>query len=556
MRRFAPFLFAFVVLPSALAQPEGVLRLHSPLSEFLTRQQTLGNLNGAPMDAQPLSGKTAQALLDSLDTRRADLSPDDQALLNRFSGRTPGPNVPWVRDRIDWLYGDGNTFFSTEGDGYRLEFEPTLYLGLGPARQTERDGLSPSVLGYQFSRGVRAGGHLGDHIYFETEVEENQRRSIPFVLDNTDRRTTPRLGVIKLTGDDADVYDHWLVRGSVGYQDRYVEVRLGRDRNHWGPSASSVFLSDYASAYDQLLIRARFWRIDYTSVTARFTNPNHRTDGQKAPNKWGSFHRLGISLPGNVDLELFETVISGPDSINGRSDGFELGYLNPVIFFRAVEADLGSPDNVLLGMGAAWRPVPGIRVYGQLMLDELKFSEIGNSWWANKYAWLLGAHVVDPGGIPNLELRAEYAKLRPYTYSQQTDRLSYTHWGDVLGHPAGPNAEDLTFQVRYRPLQELEAALNVVWTHRGRNTDDQNFGSDPDESYNTRISDHNIEFFQGVDQKTLLIEGRVGWEVLPDLWLEGALVGQTIRDELDGDYNALTALTQIRWGIPFRSERF
>ncbi|HLA64795.1 MAG TPA: hypothetical protein VK610_10240, partial [Rhodothermales bacterium] len=351
-------------------------------------------------------------------------------------------------------------------------------------------------------------------------------------------------------------YDYFRASGVVGYHDRFVEVRFGRDRNRWGPGTNSLSLSDYAPAYDQLQIRARVWRLAYTSLVARFTDPRSPTGSDTfLPSAYGAFHRLTLALPYRTELSLYESVIFADDSTGGRRRGFELAYLNPILFYRALEGDLGSPDNVLLGASAAWTPVRGARVYGDLFLDELRVSQLSESWWGNKWAFMLGAHAVVPG-VDGLDARVEFARLRPYLYSHRSLSTAYVHYGDGLGHTAGPNAQDLSLFLRYRPTPALHAALDVAYTLRGRNTDSLNYGSDPRVSYDTRVGDFGITQFQGVRQSTWLVEGRVGYEVLPNLLVEAALVGESVNDAELGLYRYTAGFLQLRWGLPFRSERW
>ncbi|MFN3596546.1 MAG: hypothetical protein ACK41D_04675 [Rubricoccaceae bacterium] len=540
-------------VPPVAAQREGLLPVGDPVVAFLERQQAASRLpGGSPLDVQPLAAAEAQRLLDSLARHAERLSPTDRALLARFRGEAPYPGAARLQRLSSLLYADGRAFFRAEGDGYSLEVEPLLYLAAGPARALAPDsGLAPA---WQNTRGVRFGGRIGRHLFFETRLTENQRRAAEHAYA-ADRFTAPRLGDVKEV--DGRVYDYWLATGSVGYRDRFVEIRAGREINRWGAGANSLFLSDYAAPYDQLQARFRFWRLDYTSLHARFIVPERRRgwDSPFYPAHYGAFHTLSVALPGRVDLQLFESVVYAPDSLDGQRRGFEFGYLNPFQLFRPVEVDLGSPDNMLLGAGLAWRPVPGVRTYGQLLVDEVRFRELFRSWYGNKYAWLLGAHLVD-AGVPDLDVRAEYARLRPYMYSHRSEHTAYVHFNDTFGHSAGPNAQDVSVFVRYRPAPTVEAGLNAAWTMRGRNTDAVNFGSDARRSYLDRPGDYGVVFFQGVRQTEWLGEARLGVEVLPALVLEGALVGRLRRDAEQGRSGSLAALAGMRWGLPFRSERW
>ena len=541
--------------PAGRAQQEGLLQIGDRLSEFLQRQEAAGRLPAdAMVDFQPVSGYEANRLLDSLALDAQALSPVDRQLLARFRGEVPGPNVERLGRKIPGAYADGQTAYSARGDDYAIVGEPLLDTKIGPSRQTVPAGAdadeTPDLV-YQASRGVRVAGHLGDHLFFESRIEENQRRPALYAWD-ADRRTAPRLGNVKSGGES---YDYWRAAGVVGYRDTFVEARFGRDRNRWGPAQGSVFLSDYGPAYDQLQVRAHVGRFRYASLFSRYVTPEGAVGNTIFPSKFGATHQLGVSLPGRLDLDLFETVVFADDTTDGNRSGFELAYLNPIIFYRAVEADQSTRDNVMLGASLAWRPVGGVQTYGQLLLDELKFSELGNDWWGNKFGTVVGAHLVDVG-LDGLDVRAEYARLRPYLYSHRSESTAFVHYSDPLGHPAGANASDAAVFVRYLPTATVEAALNVAYTQRGRNPDGVNIGADPRDSYETRESSRGVTFLQGVRQTQWLAEGRLSWELLPSLFAEGALVAQVIDDAERGRTRALSTLFGLRWGVPFQSQRY
>ncbi len=79
------------------------------------------------------------------------------------------------------------------------------------------------------------------------------------------------------------------------------------------------------------------------------------------------------------------------------STGIRLDYFNPIIFYRAIEQQNGSSDNVLLGMDFKWNVVRKLQLYGQFVLDEFVIDNLkkGNGWWANKFAIQAGGKYVD-----------------------------------------------------------------------------------------------------------------------------------------------------------------
>ena len=209
----------------------------------------------------------------------------------------------------------------------------------------------------------------------------------------------------------------------------------------------------------------------------------------------------------------------------------------------------------VLGGDVAWIPRGGLRLYGQFLLDELVVSRIGEGWWGNKWGWIFGTDVADLP-VRDLTLKLEFARLRPFLYAHRSAATSYVHYGDVLGHPAGPNAWDALLQVRYRPTPRIDGALTVARTVRGRNSDSLNVGSDPREPYTSRFADTGIRLLDGVRQTEWLIEAWAGYELLPRLHLDLALRAESTRDEERGVDRYLVPMVQVRWGMAMRSERY
>lgn len=551
------FFFALLLAPvsDVLAQHEGLLQIGDPVHRFLLEQQTASHLPGAHLSHLPLSAYEARQYLDELDARREDLTHRERLDLDYYIGRIPHPLAAQITKRIPFLYRESRSFYTFSGEDFTFEVNPLLYLTYGRAAISDRDLGSSSVSVWQNTRGVRAAGHIGRHVFFETRLEEVQRRDArPLFV----KRTSPRLPFTRYNAETG-VYDYQIATGIAGLRTRHFEVRFGRDRNRWGPGIGSVLLSNFAPAYDQLQIRTTVWRLQYTNLFAALTDlspfPDDTYGDQILPRKYAAMHRLEINLPARIQLGLFESIIFASDTTDERRRSrFDISYLNPVIFYRAAEYDRGSPDNVLLGFDVAWTALPGLRLYSQFMLDELVAGKIGRKSWVNKWGWLAGAHVVPR--VPGLSVRAEYARLRPYLYSHGRPVNAYVHFNDILGHPAGPNAEDFALFVDYRPKQRIETALALAYTRRGRNTDALNYGSDPTLSYDTRVSDDGITLLQGVRQNLLLAEARATYELLPDLFLGGALIVHSIDDEIDGLDRFIAPTILLHWGLPFQSIRY
>ncbi len=563
--RFSTLGLLFLLASSSLsAQVDGILQINNPLQLFLERQQTRGLLEGAILSHQPMSAYEAHAYLDSL---AADpdaiqrMTTVDRKLLARFRGEEPGPGVEFVRRRLGGLYKNGQDFFSSEGDGYGIQVSPVLYLDADRVSQsTEED---PSTAGasddgltaWRNTRGIRAAGHLGDHLFFETRVEENQR--VDPVADRS--LVSQRIGQRYFR--DSRLFDYWVVTGVAGVRTKYVEIRAGRDRNLWSAGRGALLVSNVPTTYDQIQLRTRVWRLQYTNVFASLSDQSLPRDSVSGMHrdKYGVFHRLAIDLPGRVQIGLSEASILAPTA-EDRGPGFYMAFFNPIIFIRAVDFEEGSPANMLIALDAQWVPISGIQLYGQFMLDEFRAGELFSSrgWINNKWGGLAGIHFAGLG-IPDLELRAEYARVRPYTYSSRDAQRAHVHFFGNVGHTFGPNSESVAVWADYRPSDRITASVFATVARRGRNDGDVNWGGDPLVPY---IQDAPLEYGvtlgQGIRQTETRLEGRVGYELLPSLVLEATAgftrIGDAGNPAFARRYTSFGG--GLRWSLPYSNARF
>lgn len=563
-----PLLLAFACLLVAApswAQNDGLLYIDGPVQAFLERQQTRGLIPEAILSHRPLSADDARPYLDSLATPalRAQLSATDQKLLDRFRGVTPGPNVAWAQRLVPGLYGNNQHLFSTEGDGYGLQLEPLLYVGAGPVTQSNEAGTDENITGWRNTRGVRAAGHLGQrddiHLFFETRVEENQRLD-PFaerpIIDE-------RIGQRYFRQDGT--FDYWVVTGVAGLRTKFVEARFGRSRNHWGPAQGPLLVSDYGTTYDQVQIRTRVWRLEYVNVFSALADRSVPRDSisQQTRARYGVFHRLALNLPGRIQLGLSESAMLAPTPEN-RGPEFYFTYLNPIIFLRAVDFEWGSPANMLIAADAQWIAVDGVKLYGQFMLDEFRASELfsGDGWLNNKWGAMAGFHVAGVG-IKDVELRGEWARVRPYTYTSRDTERAYVNSSAVLGHPYGPNSESVAFWADYRPTDRITASAFASLARHGRNEvrdgEFVNWGGDPLAPYTENApNEYGNVVGQGVRQIEARFEGRLGYEFLPGLVAEASARFGRFTDARDAtiDRTYTGFYGTLRWGLPFQSARF
>ncbi len=222
--------------------------------------------------------------------------------------------------------------------------------------------------------------------------------------------------------------------------------QIGHDKNFIGEGNRSLFVSDYGKPYYFGQIRARFWHVEYTMLY-QFLNENYKSTKAQ---KLAASHYLSWNVSKKINLGVFETVIFQPtDTLLYR--GFDVEYLNPVVFFRPQEYAIGSADNVLLGASFTIKHKKQT-LYGQLIVDEFLLSEIRakSGWWANKYGGQLGIKGYLKLKNEKLFYRVEANAVRPYTYAHVNSLQNYGNQNSTMSHPYGANFIELLFEAKWQ----------------------------------------------------------------------------------------------------------
>jgi hypothetical protein len=400
---------------------------------------------------------------------------------------------------------------------------------------------------FRNTRGVRINGHIGNKIGFYTYFTDNQMFVPQYVQEKIAAEgVIPGQGFWKKFKDDG--LDYFDARGYITFSPvQQVKMSFGNDRNFIGNGYRSLLLSDYAKDYLQLKIQTKLGRIHYQNLFMEFRNYSQLVGNTLLEKKYGVIHRLGVNIGDWGNIGVFESIIfNRPDSVG---QGFELSYLNPVIFYRSIEQNMGSHDNALLGMDFKARVFPKMTVYGQLLLDEFKLDELkaSDGWWANKFGIQAGAKYYNVFDIP-LDLQAEFNVVKPYTYAHTNTSQSYSHYGQALAHPLGANFTELVGQFRYHPKSKgkwnnLFITGRISLANQGVDTSftSANFGGNIFKSNETRVSDYDNELIQGIDQKLSVISLEVSYMVWQNVFLDFSVF---YRDQ-DSEYEPLSRKSML-----------
>lgn len=233
---------------------------------------------------------------------------------------------------------------------------------------------------------------------------------------------------------------------------KYFHLTLGKGKHFFGEGVRSLFLSDNAYSYPYLKITTSAWKIRYVNLFAAMSDIRG-TDGRwnEFDLKFTSMHYLSWNALKRLNIALFEAIVWQDNDPTYRR-GFDINYLNPVLFYRPTEFSLGSPDNALLGFAVNVRVGRRSLIYSQLMFDEFLLSNVrgGEGWYGNKQGLQLGVVGHDAFKQPGLTLRTEFNYVRPFMYAHSDPRQNYTHFNQPLAHPYGSNFWELLLRGEWR----------------------------------------------------------------------------------------------------------
>lgn len=297
----------------------------------------------------------------------------------------------------------------------------------------------------------------------------------------------------------------------------YFNFQLGQGKNFFGNGYRSLLLSDVANNYPFFKINTSIWKIKYVNL---FTMMNSVQGSGGNPDnyqrKYVSFHYLSWNVAKWLNISLFESIVwAGEDSSGVR--GYDVNYLNPIIFYRPVEFSLGSSDNAIIGTNIAVKLSKSALIYGQVVLDEFFLVHIRarDGWWANKQGFQLGIKAWDLLKVEGLSFMLEYNRVRPFTYSHGLKIQNYSHFDQPLAHPLGANFHETTSFLRYaKGSFTVEGSL--VYAVKGVDSSGSNYGGNISLDFNTpRTKEYDNYIGQGINTTVIIGGVRASYLIYP-----------------------------------------
>lgn len=407
------------------------------------------------------------------------------------------------------FYKEKAACFSVVNPDYLIVLNPVLYYQISSEKnQNEFASIN--------NRGLELRGNIGKNIGFYSQISDEVLVPNSFIKNRFIYDTSYMyVNFYKNIGNGTVSYF-----SSSGYisanLNKFMDLQFGHTRNFIGDGYRTFILGDNQPEYLNLKLSTRFWKLNYTNIWAELRDyPNGKAQGWERypqPKHYMAAHHLSLNLTKNFNIGIFETIVFQRDS-GHASTGFELNYLNPIIFYKSVENGLNSLDKAIIGFNAKWNLKKKVSLYSQFVIAELVLGDLfaGNGAYTNKFAVQGGMKYIDAFGINNLDLQGEINLSRPYMYTSYLPRNSYSNFRQSMGHPLGGNFKELVGIIRYQPINRLSFFAKLIVYSQGLDTNGSNWGSNIRKSYldNTTVLGNKIG--QGVKVNTYLAEFITTW---------------------------------------------
>jgi hypothetical protein len=220
----------------------------------------------------------------------------------------------------------------------------------------------------------------------------------------------------------------------------WFSLSVGREPLQWGYSlGGSTLFSGKGPALDGFRYAFDFWNLKFSYFHAGLDD---LVQGGVTYNRFLVGHRLSWQIVPEVEVGLGEATVYG-----GEGETLRLAYLNPLTlhYLEQFSAD-ALDDNPFWLVDFDARPIVGVRLWGQFMVDDFQYEADEEP---PEIAFLAGAGWADPLGLDGLSLGVEYARVWNWVYNVPDPYARLLYLGRPLGFPRGNDTDRWSLLAAY-----------------------------------------------------------------------------------------------------------
>jgi hypothetical protein len=520
------FLFILIVFTSQLsiAQVENV-PLNHPVFTFLKEMKVKRIIPYIYEDIQNISWFQVRDLLKEIESKKEKLSSIELELLNwhklEFYEVLDTNNAAYFWNpnrRLGETFADVFTTDDVKFTYAYAEKNANLFfeiIGHYQYGQLFKPYINNAHL---FDGGFRVRGTVFKHLGYTVSFIKGASAGKSEVAEIIEPRL---LHNFKWIEDAESLENYDVTTGYVKYhtepaEDMHISLQLGREAITAGYGyGSKLVLSGDNPALD-------FFQFNFDYGIFHLSSIHASTVGVFSPykddryTKYWAFNRLKFTFNNLFDVGIGQSVV--------YSDrGIELAYLTPVGIYTFIEHSIQDRDNANLYFDIQTGFMDNIEFQATFFLDENILFQLDDlESYTNKTAYQVGAFWYNAFTLNNLALILEYTRIRPYVYSHFNIKNTYTSWETNLGHPIGPNSDEIFTKLTYNFSPKIRLALEYRHIRRGENVHNdegnliKNVGGDVFLGHGTDPENETAQFLEGIRINNDILEVKLRLEPVRD----------------------------------------
>ena len=226
-------------------------------------------------------------------------------------------------------------------------------------------------------------------------------------------------------------YDYnFPTRGYIAYGNENLQLFVGRDKISWGPGQrSNMMLSSTVPYFDQInlsyqnpIFKGTFVFIPLESYLTKkekriidealendLTPEGHFDKEMDQQSKYITGHRFEFKPVDNLIIGFNDVLVVG-----GRFPNFE--DIPPTMFYHNIYGE--NYSNVMIGFDTWWTILPGLAVYGEIMIDDIRNTLEDSYTVPTSLGGLGGIQYQLPFPKSRIVSNMEFGITGPYTYER------------------------------------------------------------------------------------------------------------------------------------------
>ena len=503
---FRSFILVFLLISTEIFSQVENVPLSHPVYTFLKEMKVKNILSYISDDVPNLSRFQVKDYLEQIENKEDELSKTEMDFLERYkkefyqildTANTTyffNPNENFSTSFSEAFSNKVKYFYAYREDNANVFIEMLGHYYYGAQFKPSINNANLFDIGFRFHGTLF--NHLGYNFSFLKGGATGSRQVAELIQ--------PRLlQSYKWVENTENIGNYDYTEGYLKYHvepvtDMHLAIQIGREQKTVGYGySSSLVLSGYGPPLDAIEFTFDYGITHFTSIHGS-TVGDYSAQRNKRYTKFWAFNRFELSFKNLFDIGIGESII-----YSGR--GIELAYLTPLGFYKFLENSIQDRDNGNLYFDLQTSFIPNLELQATFLLDENILSNLQDlQSFKNKTAYQAGLFWYEAFTLNNLSLMFEYTKIRPFVYTHYNIENNYTAWGTILGHPIGPNADEVFTSLAYNFTDWIRIYLEYDFIRRGENVyDDQgnlikNVGGDVNLTHGENPENKEAIFLDGI----------------------------------------------------------